>query len=68
MAVTLRVTYHSGSTSVRIDILATQCYRASSVETGLGNILYSFSFLNVMEDNPARRWFSCKEGGVRVNM
>ena len=32
------------------------------------DILYFFSLLNVVEDNPARRGFSCKEGGVGVDM
>ena len=36
--------------------------------TSGSDVLYFFSLLDVVEDNPARRGFSCKEGGVGVDM
>lgn len=65
--VTCQETYHSGSTSVIIDILSIRVIDEVAPEK-LEDTLYLLGLLNVVVDNPTRRRFSCKESGIRVNM
>jgi hypothetical protein len=67
-AVTCHDTYHSGSTSVIMDILINNVIdEVESTKKPKGS-LDLFGLLNVVEDNPTRRRFPCEQSGIGVNM
>ena len=65
--VTCRETYHSGSTSVMIDILSIRVIDEVAPEK-LEDTLYLLGLLDVVVDDPTRRRFSRKESRIGVNM
>ena len=65
--VTCHETYHSGSTSVIIDILSIRVIDQVAPEK-LEDTLYLLGLLDVMVDNPTRRRFPCKESRIGVNV
>jgi hypothetical protein len=66
--VTCHDTYHSGSTSVIMDILIISVIdEVASTKKPKGS-LYLFGLLNVVEDNPTRRRFPCEESRIGMNM
>ena len=66
--VTCHDTYHSGSTSVIMDILIMSVIDEVVLTKKPKSSLYLFGLLNVVEDNPTRRRFPCEERGIGVNM
>jgi hypothetical protein len=66
--VTCHDTYHSGSTSVIMDILIISVIdEVASTKKPKGS-LDLFGLLNVVEDNPTRRRFPCEQSGIGVDM
>jgi hypothetical protein len=61
-------TYHSGSTSVIMDILIFSVIDEVASSKKPKGSLYLFRLLNVVEDNPTRSRFPREESRIGVNV